>query len=158
MKVRTLLAIALLFASSFSSPSAVLAAETCVGNPEAGAVRLEVKTVGLRNDNGLVAVTLYPDNKKRFLAPKGKLFRQRVHAALPVTKVCFLIPPGSYAVAVYHDENENRDFDRNAVGLPAEGFGFSQNPATQFGLPKLHEARFTVPEDGSTITVQMRYR
>lgn len=35
---------------------------------------------------------------------------------------------GNYAVAVIHDENGDNNLNRNAFSIPAEGFGFSNNP------------------------------
>src|SRR5262245_28925607 len=97
-------------------------AAECVGEP--GATKLMVHVSGLRSAKGMVAVTLYPDEPRRFLAPKGKLLRDRPPAKTPTTTACFYLPkPGHYAIAVYHDENGDRDFNRTIIGMPAEGFG-----------------------------------
>ena len=37
------------------------------------------------------------------------------------------IPKGTYAVKVFHDENENKILDLNAANHPVEKFGFSNN-------------------------------
>ena len=34
-------------------------------------------------------------------------------------------------MAIYHDANGDHDFNRSLVGLPTEGFGFSNNPETK---------------------------
>ena len=52
------------------------------------------------------------------------------HSLLLIGGVLPLILAVLYALALYHDENGNRSFDRTGVGFPAEGFGFSNNPAT----------------------------
>ena len=67
------------------------------------------------------------------------------------------MPPGSYALAIYHDSNGDRDFNRTLVGLPAEGFGFSNNPETKVGLPSLSAARFSVGSGERSLSIQMRY-
>ncbi len=38
------------------------------------------------------------------------------------------ISPGTYALAVIHDENGNGKLDTNWVGIPTEGYGFSGLP------------------------------
>jgi uncharacterized protein (DUF2141 family) len=92
------------------------------------------------------------------LAPSGKLLRVRVRATAPVTRVCFNLPePEVYALAVYHDANGNRDFDRNRVGLPVEGFGFSNDAPTRFGLPSFDAARFSARAGDTLLRVRMRY-
>ena len=65
------------------------------------------------------------------------------------------IPPGNYAISVMHDENNNDELDSNFLGLPKEGFGFSNNAMGTFGPPKFKEAAFEVPAD--TITIKMKY-
>lgn len=155
MKVTILLPLAGIAALWAAEPA--LAGDACAGKPGGGAVQLTVRNVALRDAEGQVAVTLYPDNPRRFLAPRGKLLRLRVPAAAPTTSVCFWVQPGFYAVAVYHDQNADRDFNRNLVGMPAEGFGFSNDAPTRFSLPSFDAVRFRVPAGGRTITVKMRY-
>ena len=90
---------------------------------------------GLKSSDGLVAVTVYADDSKRFLAKRGSLYVWRTPAHAPSTRVCVYLPhTGVFALAVYHDRNGNRRFDRNSLGLPAEPGGFSNNPSTFFGL------------------------
>src|SRR3954470_16244540 len=101
----------------------VASADSCAGAPGGSNVKLTVENTSLRTAQGEVQVTVYPNDARRFLAPHGKLARTRVPAVLPVTSSCFWLPPGVYAVAVYHDQNDNHDFDRSAIGLPVEGFG-----------------------------------
>jgi len=156
MKARTLLLSAALAAGLITSSTA--RAEDCEGQPGAGAVKLSVESAGLRAARGEVAVTVYPNNPRRFLAPHGKLARVRVAATAPVTHTCFWLPPGIYAVAVYHDQNGNHDFDRDLLGVPLEGFGFSNDAPTRFGLPPFEAVRFKLPAGGRTIRVQMRYQ
>ncbi len=112
----------------------------------------------MRQAKGLLAVTLYPDAPGRFLAPKGKLARVRPSASAPVTAACFWLPAsGGYAVAIYHDVNADRDFNRTLVGLPAEGYGFSNDAPTKTGLPAFRQARFYAAAKETVIRIRMRY-
>ena len=65
--------------------------------------------------------------------------------------------PGIYALALYHDENGNRRFDRTGIGFPAEGYGFSNNPPTLAGLPSFRSVRLSIPRTGMVTRVQMKY-
>jgi uncharacterized protein (DUF2141 family) len=143
-----------LLAALIATPA--LADEGCEGVRAAGSSKLTVQVSGVRSARGEVAITIYPDNKRRFLARNGKVARVRLPAGTSV-RTCFWLPPGSYAAATYHDADGNRDFDRNMVGLPAEGFGFSNNPETKYGLPSLSSVRFRLPPGEGAIAVQMRY-
>lgn len=66
------------------------------------------------------------------------------------------LAPGDYALAVIHDENGNARLD-TMVGIPREGFGFSQNPRIGFGPPRFAAARFAVVPGGPGQQVRIRY-
>ena len=128
----------------------------CTGT--ASATRLYVDVEGVRSSEGLVAVTLYADDSKRFLARRGSLYVGRVPAKAGNTRVCIHVPePGVYALAVYHDEDGDRSIDRNAIGLPTEGVGFSNNPNVFLGIPAFRAVRLSVPKTDLRTRVRLRY-
>ncbi len=156
MKGRSVaIVIAAALAGSMVVSGPVLAADGCEGAHTPGTVKLTVAVNNVRSSAGEVTVTVYPDDKRRFLAKGGKLARERVKAA-PSVRLCFWVPPGGYALAIYHDSNGDRDFNRTVVGLPSEGFGFSNDPETKIGLPSLSSVRFKVAED-TVKSVRMKY-
>jgi len=55
------------------------------------------------------------------------------------------IPNGSYALALFCDENQNKKLDTNFVGIPKEAYGFSNNPKV-FGMPSFEDARFELKD------------
>ena len=119
---------------------------------------LNVVVSGVRNGDGVIAVTLYADDSSKFLVKRGSLYVGRTDASTGVTRSCIFVPkPGVYALALYHDENRDGKFDRTGVGLPAEGYGFSNNPATLAGLPTFKSVRLAVPKSGLTTRVTMKY-
>jgi uncharacterized protein (DUF2141 family) len=128
----------------------------CVGPASGTWIRVIVDNI--RNGNGNVALTLYPDDSSRFLAHMGSLYVGFTKTAAPVTDTCIFLPkPGVYAIAIYHDEDGDHKFGRSAVGLPAEGFGFSNNPPTLLGLPSFRSVRLNVPKSGLTSHIHLRY-
>ena len=146
--------VALLGGSAFAPEAA--AAQSCAGTPGAGKVRLSVTATEIRSARGDMVFTLYPDDSRRFLAKGGKLARVRTQAQAPATFACFWVTPGSYAVATYHDENSDHDFNRTLFTIK-EGFGFSTDAPTTLGLPNLSRVRFPVSASGSAIRVRTRY-
>ena len=73
------------------------------------------------------------------LAYKKFVFPVRVQQPLVVS-----LPPGEYAVAAYLDLNGNGKIDRNWLGLPAEPYALSGNPAFHFGPPRFDECKMAV--------------
>jgi uncharacterized protein (DUF2141 family) len=136
-----------------AGPAAALG--DCTGPPSA--TRLFVNVEGVRSSQGLIAVTLYPDDAHRFLARRGSLYVGRSPAHQGVTETCIFVPqPGIYGIAVYHDADGNRKLNRNLIGFPTEAVGFSNNPNTFLGIPSFNAVRFAVRQSGQKISVRLR--
>jgi uncharacterized protein (DUF2141 family) len=151
------LSLSFLAIAALGSLATTAHAQACAGRPGGGAVQLVVVATEMRSKDGEVAFTIYPDDKSRFLVKGGKLLRIRTPAATPQTRACFWLPPGHYALAQYHDENGDHDFNRTLFA-PKEGFGFSNDAPTSIGLPSFASARFALSAGGGTIRARMRYR
>lgn len=67
------------------------------------------------------------------------------------------LPPGTYAIAVHHDENDNRKLDTNLLGIPQEGYGVSNNHIPALSAPTWQESKFTV-EAGKTVELSIALR
>ncbi|MGA1797948.1 DUF2141 domain-containing protein [Sphingomonas sp. 4RDLI-65] len=137
------------------APVQAQAAETCEGTPGTGKAKLVLEATTLHNAVGEVAFTVYADDKKRFLAKGAKLVRARVSAATP--RACFWLKPGYYAIAQYHDENSDHNFNRTLF-MPKEGFGFSNDAPTSIGLPSFESVRTPLSAPGTVVRMKMRYR
>lgn len=139
-----------------AAPARAAEAGECTG--PVSEVRLIVTVTNVRSDKGLIAVTLYADDRRKFLAHHGSLYVGRVPATAPTTRVCIHVPaPGIYGLAVYHDEDGNRKFKRSAIGLPAEGYGFSNNASTFLGIPAFGSVRLPVPRTETETSVKLKY-
>ena len=66
------------------------------------------------------------------------------------------LPPGEYAVTVWHDDNGNGQFDRAEIGYPLDGWAMSGTMPERRG-PTFAEAAVRVPAGGGTTTVSMTY-
>lgn len=67
------------------------------------------------------------------------------------------IAPGTYALVVAHDENMNGKLDTNRLGIPTEGYGFSNNAKALLSTPSFSAASFAY--DGRTLdlTIILHY-
>tara|TARA_Y100000588_G_C13530364_1_gene617492 strand:- start:44 stop:511 length:468 start_codon:yes stop_codon:yes gene_type:complete len=66
--------------------------------------------------------------------------------------------PGTYAISIFHDENENGELDVGAFNIPQEGFGFSNNPNIGFSQPDFNDCKFVLEEEQSlTIPIELVY-
>jgi uncharacterized protein (DUF2141 family) len=117
-----------------------------------------VRVAGVRNERGQVVAVLYGDVPEDFLKRGKRLRRERVPARPGSVELCVVPPgPGVYALAVFHDENDNLRVDRSWVGLPVEGYGFSNNPTGLLGVPSHAEVAFRVGTGSTTLDIRLHY-
>lgn len=120
----------------------------------AAAADLVIDLSGLRVDSGHVQVALV-DSAAGWNSQAAPLRATRI-AAADASRIVFEgLAPGSYGVLAMHDENDNGRLDTNLLGMPIEGYGFSNNPRTM-RKPTWDEGRFELGADGTTIAVELR--
>jgi uncharacterized protein (DUF2141 family) len=66
------------------------------------------------------------------------------------------IPPGTYAIAIFLDENGNGKIDTNLFGIPKEKYGFSNNVYPMMRAASFSEAAFTITDKEETITIRLK--
>ena len=67
------------------------------------------------------------------------------------------LPKGTYGVAVTHDENLNGKFDRNFLGLPMEGYCFSNDATGFFGPAAFEDTAFYYPGGAAGVSATIKY-
>lgn len=105
---------------------------------------IHIELNNLQPTCGSLKIGLY-HSKTTFLSVK-KAFRH-IKSNKIFTKVYRFknIPNGTYAIALFCDENHNGKFDTNFLGIPKEAYGFSNNPKV-FGKPDFDDAKFELEE------------
>jgi uncharacterized protein (DUF2141 family) len=127
------------------------------GAGEAVAAELRVRVTELRIDDGGVHFALYataesfPKKDDRYA---GAEVKAKDGGA---TWVFRGLAPGRYAVAVFHDENGNGEFDQGFFGIPLEGYAFSNGATAFLSAPGFDEAAVNVSEGVTEITIEMTY-
>jgi len=104
---------------------------------------IHVDVEGLRSDRGQVLCALFssaadfPKKTDQAVAhAKSEILGRRATCEFQG------VPPGTYAISVFHDENSNGKLDTNFMGIPREGVGASNNAKGHFGPPKFSAAAF----------------
>ncbi|HVF33778.1 MAG TPA: DUF2141 domain-containing protein [Candidatus Saccharimonadia bacterium] len=116
---------------------------------------LEVRIEGLRETSGHLLLAL-TDSADAWDGKAESVARKRQPVAATSERIRFEgLEPGSYAISVFHDANDNGEMDKNIVGMPTEGYGFSQNPMVM-RKATYEEARFELAAGGSEIVIDLR--
>lgn len=66
------------------------------------------------------------------------------------------LPFGTYAVALFHDINDNGELDRNFLGIPTEPFAFSRPPRSKWRLPSFNEVAFQFQASSQRLRMSLR--
>lgn len=122
----------------------------------------EVEVEGLKDRAGKLKLEVYPANEKDFLADDnvlimaGKTFR-RVEVPVPASgtpKLCVRLPgPGTYAVSLLHDRDNDRKFNWRI-----DGIGFSRNPKLGWGKPNVRNVATAAGSGLTPLRIVMNYR
>ena len=121
--------------------------------PPAERAPLRIEVTGLDGDRGTARIAVF-DSQDTFL--REAAFATIAPIADGRSVWTLSVPPGTYAVAVHHDEDGDGEMKRGLFGIPTEPAGFSNGARARFGPPKWRDAAVTVPESGATIHVRVR--
>ncbi|MEH1797270.1 MAG: DUF2141 domain-containing protein [Nostoc sp.] len=120
--------------------------------------KLTVEIDGLKNKQGQVCASIFASSEG-FPSDRNRGLQKQCikinNTPLPITFEN--LKAGSYAVAVFHDQNNDRILNTNVFGIPKEGFGFSRNPEIRTGAPKFSEAAFLVAGPETNIQIRLKY-
>jgi uncharacterized protein (DUF2141 family) len=113
---------------------------------------------GLRNDNGVVMGALF-DRPEAWAHEGQESAECRSAIRGGVARCSMQVPPGRYAFAFAHDEDRDGEFDRDFLGIPQEGYGFSNDVRPRMSLPSFQSAAFTVGAEAPSgqVVVTTRY-
>lgn len=80
---------------------------------------------------------------------------KRIEARNGKVQVTFEVEPGDYAVAVYHDVNNNGSLDKKLFGIPKEPYGFSNNYRPIVSGPNFNDCRITIGSASKAIAIKL---
>ena len=121
----------------------------------AGQNTLSVDVRGVKNSDGKISVAVY-NNSEGFLKFDQVYKTDSAKAKKGITHLKIEnLPEGEYALAIFHDENNNDELDTNWLGIPKEDVGFSNARMKTFGPPSFKECSIPLHKSGHiTVTLQ----
>ena len=120
-------------------------------------IKLEI--TGVRSSIGKLRMGVYISSQrfeekkdsKIITIEKNNLHNQKIIYTL-------YLEPGTYGLSILDDENDNTKMDFNFIGMPKEGFGFSNYYHTGFLMPKFQNFSFTIqPGEEKLVQIKLRY-
>jgi uncharacterized protein (DUF2141 family) len=111
---------------------------------------LEINITGIRNREGVIMLQLLNESGSIAAQEKGTIENGTSRMIIKD------LTAGKYAVQYYQDENLDGLFDKNKLGIPTEGYGFSNNAYGMFGPKPFRDWLFEVKKD-SVIILKIKY-
>jgi len=140
---RGLLALALLLL--IAGPGGALAAE------------LTITVENIRSDQGQIRISVY-GSEAEWPDKPAKDMGQAKPAQVGSVVFKYDLPPGVYAVNAFHDEKDTGKFATNFLGMPLEGYGFSNDVRPNLlSAPSFYKAAFTLLPVGGVIHFKLVY-
>jgi uncharacterized protein (DUF2141 family) len=120
---------------------------------------IEVTITGLRNSEGQIVLGVFADQESFKREQSYREFRfSKKDIRGSEMKVQFTIPPGTYGFAILDDETGDGFMQYNFLGMPKEGFGFSDYYHQGLTMPKFDDFKFVLAEgQKKSVNVRIRY-
>lgn len=99
-------------------------------------IDLIVEIAPLRNNNGKILLELSNEKEEVLKGISENIADNKCIIRIPNLK------PGAYAFRYFHDENGDEKINTNFMGIPREGYGFSNNAKGSFGPPSFEKMLF----------------
>lgn len=111
---------------------------------------LTVEISGLRNNTGSIIYELFDQ--------KHKSLKRGINAIANAKSVIVIdnLKSGKYGFCYVHDENNNKKLDTKMLGIPKEGYGFSNNANDKFGPPAFEKWVFEL-KDNTKLSCKITY-
>lgn len=116
---------------------------------------LEIEVSASKNSNGHVGCALFSNGKGFPMETQRSVVQRHKATARAVRCVFENLKPGTYAVAVVHDENDNGKVDTNMFGIPKEAWGTSNNVTHTMSAPTFEESAVKV-SDGTPTRIDVK--
>jgi uncharacterized protein (DUF2141 family) len=119
---------------------------------------VEVRVKGLRNTKGVIQLAVFTsqENYNNDIAFFNKTY-SKANTENGELIVSISLKTGIFGIAVFDDEDANVRLNKNFLGIPTEGFGFSNYESKGIGSPDFKDFSFYAGKGKTIVIVKMRY-
>jgi uncharacterized protein (DUF2141 family) len=120
---------------------------------------VEVFITGIRSEKGQFVIGVFKDDES-FQKEESFMEKRFVKSGISNSemRVQFSLETGIYGLSLLDDENSNGKMEYNVVGIPKEGFGFSDYYHKGIKKPRFDSYKFSINKDQTKrITIRIRY-
>lgn len=128
-----------------------------IGFTSAKTYTLTLTVTNIKNIKGKIIIGIF--NKKESFLEEGKEYKTAsIQVSNSTEKYSFRgLPKGKYAIALFHDENADNKCNRNILGIPKEGIGFSNNCKPGLSPPSFEDCAIDIKDHTKTTITLIHY-
>lgn len=117
-----------------------------------------IEITDIKNAKGKIIISVFKDNDSfRKDEPFFDKCYDKTNLKEDKMKISINLNMGTYGVVILDDENCNYKMEYNIIGIPKEGYGFSNFYHKGIIRPHFKDFSFTVGEKGEIVQVRMKY-
>ncbi len=119
-----------------------------------GKQKVSVVVSNIKKPKGTIYVSVF---KEQFFLDKGKeVLKKGFKVDVEKTKqLALYLDPGTYAIAIYYDANNNHKCDLNFLGVPTEQYAFSNNFKPFMSRPNFNDCAFILGSGEKTLGIRL---
>ncbi len=119
---------------------------------------VEITVTNIRNTNGYMQLQFFKTSEAYEAEDEFLSKRYSKSAVVNGTlRVSVELPTGHYGIALLDDENSDAAMNYNFIGMPKEGFGFSDYYHTSWSRPVFEDFDFDLTNEGKSVVMKIRY-
>ena len=118
---------------------------------------MQIEISGLKNNSGNIKLSMF-NSESGYPEDGGRAFKI-AKAEIKDKKAIIVfrdIPYGKYAIAFFHDENDNDKIDFHFFGMPKEAYGASNDAKGFMGPPSFEDAAFSFDQNNTRVIMKAR--
>jgi uncharacterized protein (DUF2141 family) len=118
----------------------------------------QVHITGIRSDKGKIILKIFKDQAtfEKEQAFKTQSFDKKTLKNGELN-VSIDLPPGTYGITLLDDENNDGKLEKSFVGMPKEGFGFSNFFLQKMKKPTFEEFKTQIKKDENKVQIKVKY-
>ena len=140
--------------------AALVAALALLAPATVSAADLVVRIEGVRSAEGDIRLAVHRRADGVDFPDDAGIVKAATHPAAAAGDLVIAgLAPGAYVIAAFHDEDRDGELNTNLLGMPMEGYGFSNEARGMFGPPGFDAAAFAIKagEDRPVVTITLGY-
>lgn len=125
--------------------------------PQVSTSPIDIHLSNIRNAEGYIYIFIYTYKNQYPYEPYKyyKVAKNKINNGHLTARISNLNIGGNCAISLIDDENSNEDLDR-WLGLPTEGYGFSNNVTPLFSLPDYEDLIINLSTK-KTLNIKVQY-